>query len=63
MKYFIKFYDQEEKKVTKEEFVLNERRSGFRPKYPENGEPCTAGFTNSSNGCKGRIEYEDSDFD
>ena len=43
--YFLKFGENREFGVTKEEFVAAERQAGFQPKGATGDEPCTAGFT------------------
>jgi len=41
-RYFLKFYNQERKEVTKEEYMNAEARAGFVPKFE--GEPATSSF-------------------
>jgi hypothetical protein len=59
-RYFLKVGDGPEKEVSKKEWIVAERQSGFYPKCfdPVYEIPATAGFHNSQTGVSGRMEYE-----
>lgn len=60
-RYFIRYGEDDEKEVSKAEFIQAERNAGFRPKLPYDHPEyyttfATAGF--SGNNISGRIDYE-----
>lgn len=54
-RYFLTREGDQEKEVTKQEFVRAERSAGFRSPLGSSDEPATAGF--SDNDVYGRVEF------
>jgi len=54
-KYFLEYAGEDEREVTKEEFVRAERAAGFRNKLGQPDEPATAGF--GADGVHGHVMY------